>query len=360
MRIIVAAAAALVLSGPTVATASVVTDAFTSFWAMGDSLTDDGNLNRFAFATGISNAPTSDTQGTAAYYQTGSFWSGYSGRFSNGATFAEHIADAFSDAGKVEGNLAYGGAQALGNGGIAGAFIDDLGEQLDRMEGGLQSQFGDRPLVSLLMGANDIFEALRSSDPMIQALDAARRAADAVGDAVAALRSVGVDDFLISNLPDIGLTPAYSLIESGLKDAATAASLAFNERLAARVADLRGDGANIVDLDLFAQIRDIVANPGAFGFGDVTNPCMFDSAARASMYGQEQYCTDAESQARLFFDSVHPNLLAHRQTADLALALLEQNLMPAAVPLPGGFALLLGGVAVMMPLRRRRRDKRAA
>ncbi|MDO5613118.1 MAG: SGNH/GDSL hydrolase family protein [Paracoccus sp. (in: a-proteobacteria)] len=354
---------ALVLAVPAGAQASVVTDTFTSYWALGDSLSDNGNLNRIAFGIGTKLAPTSGSVGQGAYYQTGKWWSGLYGRFSNGPTFAEHIASDFSAAGRVTGNFAYGGAEAAEP---SSAF--DMTPGLAWQQGQLadrKSRFGDRPLVSLLMGANDIFDALGSNDPARQAVSAARAAADAVTGAAQFLSGHGVSDFLIANLPDIGLTPAYSVFQPSLAGIATAASLAFNERLAANVNDLRHAGLNVVELDLFSVIHDMVADPPSYGFGDVKMPCMFQSSGQASSFGQAKQCSAADSRTRLFFDSVHPNYLAHQQVGEMALNALSANLSPMAmmmattaltpapVPLPAGAPLILAAIGALALFRRR-------
>lgn len=351
MRKLVLAAA--VAFSAVAAQASVVTDTFSSYWALGDSLSDNGNLNRLAFSVGTGFAPVSSTEGKAAYYRTGSFFSGYFGRFSNGRTFAEHIAGEFTAAGHVTGNLAHGGAEAT-----EPDSLFDLTPGLEWQRKALArdaGRFGSRPLVSMLMGANDIFDALKSGDPMSAALVAATRAADAIADTARELSALGARDFLIANLPDIGKTPAYALLQPALQPAATAASIAFNERLAENIALLRASGLMVVDLNLYAVMNGMLADPAAYGLTDVTLPCMFDSAAVAGAFGQAQYCSDTDARGRLFFDAVHPNLLAHAQVGNMALAALERSLMPAPVPIAGTLPLLLGGFGVLMIARRRQR-----
>lgn len=78
-------AAFMVVGFVTGGSASSVTDIYTSYYAFGDSLTDDGKFGMLA--------PPS-----------------LGGRFSNGPTYTEHIADQFIAAGLDTGNLALGGA----------------------------------------------------------------------------------------------------------------------------------------------------------------------------------------------------------------------------------------------------------
>ena len=64
-------------------------------------------------------------------------------------------------------------------------------------------------------------------------------------------------------MPDLGLTPAYYGNPS-----ATALSYAFDQGLRA---DLP---AGVTYFDAFGFMHAVVANPGAFGFTDVTDPCL--------------------------------------------------------------------------------------
>lgn len=326
-------------------------------WALGDSLTDDGNLNRFVFAVATDFAPTSHTVGAPAYYQTGGYFTGLDGSFSNGPTFAEYVAADFSAAGRATGNFARGGAEAA----EADSILDPT-PGLERQRGELLAQagsFGARPLVSLLAGANDIFDGLKSATPDLISVQAAQAAADAVIDTARIIARGGAGDFLIANLPDIGRTPAYARFQPGLSAAATAATRAFNDRLATNVATLRGEGVRVVELDLFGVLNDILDDPAAAGFSDVRLPCIFPTAAVAGVFGQTQYCSANQAEGRLFFDGVHPNFLAHRQVGARVLSTLEASLVPAPVPLGGTLPLMAGGVMVLVAVRRRQREASA-
>ena len=334
-----------VIAAPLTAQASVVTDAFTSFWALGDSLTDDGNLPLAGFAAGRPGAPISPVAGQAAYYAPGD-----APRFSNGPTFAEYIAAAFEAAGRPTGNLAHGGAEAA-EPAVPGDPSPGLAAQRQDLAGAAAS-FGARPLVSILMGANDIFAGLASPDPIAKTLTAAVRAADAVAETASLLATQGVRDVLIANLPDLGATPAFALFQPQVRFLASAATAAYNTRLAANIAGLEAGGLNVIGLDLFGQLKGIIADPAAFGYGNATLPCLFPNAAAAGALGQAPVCTDEQSLSRLFFDAVHPNLVAHAQFGQAALQRIEAELAP--IPLAGSLPLLVTGLGAVASLRRRR------
>ncbi|TBN39439.1 hypothetical protein EYE42_10450 [Paracoccus subflavus] len=334
-----------VIAAPLAAQASVVTDAFTSFWALGDSLTDDGNLPLAGFAAGHPGAPISPVAGQAAYYAPGDV-----PRFSNGRTFAEYIAAEFEAAGRPAGNLAYGGAEAA-EPAVPGDPTPGLALQRQQLSGASAS-FGSRPLVSILIGANDIFAGLASPDPIANTLTAAIRAADAVAETANVLGTQGVRDFLIANLPDLGATPAFALFQPQARFLASAATSAYNARLAANIAGLQAGGLNVIDLDIFGQLNGILANPAAFGYGNTTLPCLFPDPAVAGALGQAPVCTDDQSLSWLFFDAVHPNLVAHARFGQAALERIEADLAP--IPLAGSLPLLLTGLGAVAVLRRRR------
>lgn len=335
----------IVVATPFAAQASTVTDAFTSFWALGDSLTDDGNLPLAVFAAGRPGAPVSTTEGQAAYYAPAD-----APRFSNGRTFAEYIAATFESAGRPTGNLARGGAEAAEP-------VDPsdptpgLAQQRQELSQASAS-FGARPLVSILMGANDIFAGLAGADPIANALSAAVAAADAVAETASILGTQGARDFLIANLPDLGQTPAFALFQPQAASLASAASAAYNARLAANISALEAGGLNVIELDIFGHLRDITANPAAFGLVDPILPCLFPGAAVAAAFGRAPVCSDGESLSRLFFDAVHPNGVVHAQFGQVALDRIEADLAP--IPLAGSLPLLLTGLGAMSVLRRRR------
>jgi len=133
----------LTISFATVAGASqaVTLDSFSSYVAFGDSLTDDGKL-------GVLAPPS------------------FGGRFSNGITYAEHLADDFKASGKTTVNLAVGGATVENDNEnlVPGLeFIGTFAGQVSALEtqinfAGLGQALGDNPLVSVLFGGNDILQ----------------------------------------------------------------------------------------------------------------------------------------------------------------------------------------------------------
>jgi phospholipase/lecithinase/hemolysin len=84
----------------------------------------------------------------------------------------------------------------------------------------------------------------------------------------------------------------------------------YDSELAAALQPLQASGALKIDLvDTFSVLNQVNANPGAFGFADVTDPVwtgnLTDSGSgtlRATGAAQSQF---------LYFDSLHPTSQAH-------------------------------------------------
>lgn len=303
------------------AMASTLTADYTSFWVLGDSLSDNGNLFAATGGTTPSDPP---------YFE---------GRFSNGEVWNEPILEEFNAAGLASGNFAFGGARTIG--GEAPSLTDQQG----LFAANAAPFLGDTPLVSLWIGANDIFAGLDEGN----ATEVAIEAANAVTDAAQALSGFGVEDFLILNLPDIGETPAYNLFQPDLADAASEATAAYNLQLADNIADLEADGLNVIDIDVFSAFLD----PSVFGASDTVLPCIFPSQAAADAFGQPLVCDEATADERLFFDSVHPNTGAHAVLNGIVTDALSSDIV-APVPLPATAPLALFGLAVLGLFGRRR------
>jgi len=162
-----------------------------------------------------------------------------------------------------------------------------------------------RALYTVWAGGNDLLAAGFASG----ADAAGRDAAAAVGEAVATLGAAGARTLLVPNLPDIGITPALQAVGPPAAADARRRSLAYDDALA-RVLDrveARHPGVAILRLDVQALTERVLADPGAAGFRDVTNPCQ----GRPSCEGA------------LFWDPVHPSTHAHARLAAAASTLIE-------------------------------------
>lgn len=275
----------------------------------GDSLSDNGNL----FAASGGTIP-------AAPY--------YNGRFSNGPVAVEYLAAAL---GAPLLDFAYGGATTgVGNTG-------DLGTQTTAGLLGLPGMFAEviasgsvvppsivsSSLFVVWGGAND-FESGGSVTTAVADIDLI----------VQTLEGAGATHILVPGLPDLGLTPEFYNNAT-----ATAFSTQFNQLLQATLPG----GATY--FDTFGTLNAIIANPGAYGFNNVTGQCYpgdFSTPGLTPCANPSQY---------LFWDDIHPTTAAD---AILARGFLGAVTTPAPTPEPGSIVLLGTGVVGMAGMLRRR------
>lgn len=317
----------------TSAVAATLSDQFERIVVFGDSLSDTGNL----FGTiGFPPAPYVD------------------GRFSNGPVWAEVIAGDLTDmpigtlnmpalGGTVGGNvnLAFGGARA-DNDPNAGGPIPSVQTQIGIFLGSGGS-FGSDDLVAYWAGANDIFQDLPTGVPEDVG---ANTAADSVAN-VQTLAAADAKNILVFNLPDFGTVPRYTNPANPLDDEASEAIEKYNADLGAALTafDISRPDVTIYQVDVFSIFNDVIGDPTAFGFDNVTEACLlvFDCATG----------TTEEQNKFLFFDDIHPTASAHTLLAEHALAAIENEL--SAVPLPASAPMMLVGLGLLGWSARRNR-----
>jgi phospholipase/lecithinase/hemolysin len=306
--------AAVSLAGTLACTAAQAAS-FSSFWALGDSLSDDGNT--FALSGGTNPA-------SPPYFQ---------GRFSNGPVWADYIAGDFAAKGLATDNFAFGGSRAVPDPAVP---LPALPTQLGFFAAGSAGRLGDRPVVSIWSGANDVIAGVAAT----HAMAAGRAAARAVGSSAMALSEMGVKDILVFNLPDLGSTPRYALSGDPVAQArASNGSAAFNKTLFRQVSLLEDSGVNVINVDISRLFRQLIANPEAFGVKNATIPCLSPGAPP---------CSASEALDRAFFDPLHPNSVIHGYIADT----VRTEVAPVPLPLPA--ALLLAALAGLGIAARRR------
>jgi len=139
------------------------------------------------------------------------------------------------------------------------------------------------------------------------------------------LGDAGARYVMVFNLPNIGLTP------SGLAQGPTAAgqltglSLVYNNTLNAGLAN---SGVNIIPVNTFALLNEIVADPARYGFSNVTQPACtggdgssFECLPAGTPGATVTYQPGTEG-TYLFADGVHPTAAAHAMLAQYAESII--------------------------------------
>ncbi len=155
------------------------------------------------------------------------------------------------------------------------------------------------------------------------------------------LANAGARDFLIPNLPDLGLTPAARFAETiapGTRATLSGLSVLFNEKLANLVSGAASaDGFTLTLLDVFALNHAVVDNPAAGA--NVTDACTSQNGFTG--------CSNPDS--FVYWDGVHPTTATHQVIAAAALNALQP------VPVPASLPLAVGGMVMLLGVARRRR-----
>ena len=287
-----AAAAALTVAafGALASTASAQT--YGRLVVFGDSLSDNGNL----YAT--IGQPTSPP-----YFQ---------GRFSNGPVFTELLgfnAGRYAAGAPVTGsiNYAFGGART-----DMSAMPPGMRLQLQAYLGA-GGVFGPNDLVSVLGGANNLFQgipgAAATADPAAAIRPIAQSAAGDINFIVNSVASAGAGTILVTNLPRLGITPQFN--QGPGAPAAPLADFAgttFNTALGAGLlaTAAANPNSNIIMMDLYKISDPLAANPARFG---LTN-------ARDACFNGVTVCANPDEY--LYWDGVHPTAAGHRLIAALA------------------------------------------
>lgn len=300
---------------------------YSDMFVFGDSLSDTGNLN---IVTGGTQPPPGQPY--------------FGGRFSDGPLWVEHLAAGLG--------LPLGATPSLlggNNYAFAGARTGTSSSPpgvLAQVAGLWAPSHGVADANALYVvagGGNDMRDARTAFQTNSLADQAGRQSAaqaavDNLFNSLAVLAGHGAKHVMLSNLPDLGLTPEAVLLGLGFSSSDVTAR--FNallmglESLAETTLGLDIDVLDLAGIGTAIRVDAINNGGGVYGITNISLPCAgFNFSAGAA-------CS-----ASAFSDALHPSGVVH--------AIIGAQALNLALPEPGSAWLLmlaLGGVAL---LRRR-------
>ncbi|MDJ0745571.1 MAG: SGNH/GDSL hydrolase family protein [Xenococcaceae cyanobacterium MO_167.B27] len=302
---------------------------FDSFYFLGDSLSDTGNL--FNLTNGfIPNAPLYEP-----------------GRFSNGNIWVDNLAEEFdlniSPFTDIDPNND-GVSFAIGGATSGATNIDPtapgLTQQIDALELLIQNQSSeevvDDDLFFLWIGANDYFNFIEDDPTTPDIIETnfpdtpqeTQAALDEVNTNISQgiqdIINLGGENIFVFNLPDLAKTPLGFSLESDDREKLSELTAIHNDLLRETVEEFEGSysDVNFTYIDISKLFNDILENPGEFGFTNVT-----DGYTKTDLYtgtGLDPTPTNpgADPDTYLFWDSAHLTTVGHDIFADYVETLI--------------------------------------
>ena len=252
---------------------------------------------------------------------------------SNGPTWIEQL-------GKVTGfgwsvrPAMLGSVNGSANYAVAGARASDfsaspnvpLSQQVDAFlvrDGGPRNN-PDAALFVVQVGGNDIRDVVleQSAAPIANAIASIR-------DNIIRLHYAGARRFLVSNVPNLGATPAFRALDAitppqpGVptpSQVAAGASIAFNQALDQLLTGLEATLSEIVIVrfNAFKNLQKVQEHPRLYGLRDAEHACI-------SAVSEPAQCVNPDR--NLFWDGIHPTRAGHGIIAALAAKALVKEIL---------------------------------
>lgn len=286
--------------------ATAATTQFSQVVVFGDSLSDNGNIS-LATAPGIqpplrftTNPGTNTAENVAAKL---------------GFTLTP------SAAGGTD--YAWGGAGFVNN----VAAVPTITQQLQMYLGSTGGKADPGALYQVWGGANDVFYLSGAlTDPNAIAAGTVNAAQTELG-VLGALQAAGAKYVLVYNLPDLGKTPAAAAGGAAGQAGATQLATIYNGVLNSGLAQLSNNGLNVIPANTFALLNEVIADPSAYGFSNVTAPACGAGASSVQCgpvgSGLPYSYAAGTDQTYLFADGVHPTTGAHAMVSQYVMSIIE-------------------------------------
>ena len=139
------------------------------------------------------------------------------------------------------------------------------------------------------------------------------------------LQAAGAKNILVFNLPNIGATPSGAAQGATAAQSLTGLSAIFNGQLNTGLAQL---DTGIIPINAYGLLNEVIADPGAYGFANVTAPACTGGSGSSVQCGPEGSGTPVTyaagtDQTYLFADGVHPTTAAHAMVGQYVVSVLN-------------------------------------
>jgi phospholipase/lecithinase/hemolysin len=263
-------------------------------YAFGDSLSDAGNVSI----------------GTLGNLPVGGVYSG--GRFSNGNVWVQDLAQNLglppvkpSLAGGTD--YAFGGAET-GPTAVHAANPTDLPAQLGQFVASVP-QPSATALYTVWAGSNDVLDIANSTQTPAQQEASVQQAVTNETSFIDGLIAHGAKDLVVLGVPDLGKTP-YEMARPASDATSSMLAQSYNTDLGTALRQIVASGAASIDfVNTFGLLDTAIANPGAYGLTNVTQPVW--SGNLTDPHSGTLAATGAGQNGYLFFDDLHPTAAGH-------------------------------------------------
>ena len=297
------------------------------FYVFGDSLSDTGNDLILTRALGI-DPPIPPSETPHRTY--------YNGRFSNGRVAMEYLWRGLSGSNVSLSPFLSDTKLPSHGGGVSFAFGGSTSGYLSQMPGGpfVPGTLGQIELFRKALKGNRSRNALYAvwsgaNDYLLEETDKPDEVVANITQAIRTLHAVGARDFLVPNLPNLGLTP---LIKAKGLEAETKFLLltqSHNALLAQALKELRLrlPGIKIFLVDLFTVTQNLLNESKVIPVPSVLDYFFPGSGASSCFFVNRTICPDVDLTMKpppfAFWDVLHPTTFVHELYGQAMLKSLQ-------------------------------------
>ena len=254
-----------------------------------------------------------------------------------GYVWSQYLADYYGTSaapngnGQTGSNYAAGGARVGVNSTGALGPIPSLATQMNNYLTANGGRADAHAIYTVWGGANDLFAITSGGANPTTTISSAVAAQIGI---VGTLTQAGAQYILVPTIPDLGLTPAFRAQGATAQAQGTALTVSYNTAL---FNGLAASNLRVIPLDTFHFLREVVANPSAFGITNITGTaCQPQITANSLTCNPTSYVNPSAPYTYLFADGVHPTSSAHKALADFAISVIEGPRQVAILPYTAG------------------------